>query len=163
VHPIPVLAAGGIAERRGVAAAMALGAAGVWVGTRFLVAEEAAIHPVYRERVLAADGDATVYGSEFDVGWPDAPHRVLRNSTTQALRAAPDARADARPGAHDTVARRADGSPIPRYHFAAPHAAVSGDAEAMALYAGQGVGLVRAREPAARIVEELARGLGPTG
>src|SRR6185437_9240856 len=56
VAPIPVLAAGGIADRRGVAAAVALGASGVWVGTRFLAAEEANIHPAYRARVLGSSG-----------------------------------------------------------------------------------------------------------
>ena len=49
---IPVLAAGGIADGRGIAAAMMLGAAGVQVGTRFLVAEECTVHPNYKKRVL---------------------------------------------------------------------------------------------------------------
>ena len=61
VAPVPVLAAGGIADARGVAAALALGANGVWVGTRFLAADEANIHRVYRERVLASSGDDAVY------------------------------------------------------------------------------------------------------
>src|SRR5581483_7738455 len=65
VSPVPVLAAGGIADRRGVRAAFALGAAGVWVGTRFLAADEASIHPCYRDRVFASDGDDTVCAKLF--------------------------------------------------------------------------------------------------
>ena len=57
VAPVPVLAAGGIADARGVAAALALGAKGVWVGTRCLAAEEANIHRAYRDRVFAVAGE----------------------------------------------------------------------------------------------------------
>jgi NAD(P)H-dependent flavin oxidoreductase YrpB (nitropropane dioxygenase family) len=73
VAALPVLAGGGIADQRGVSAALALGAAGVWVGTRMVAANEANIHPVYRERVLASSGDDSVYSTVFDIGWPDAP------------------------------------------------------------------------------------------
>jgi nitronate monooxygenase len=89
VEPIPVVAAGGIADGRGLAAALALGASGAWIGTRFLASNEVAIHPHYRERLLRATEDDTVYLEElFDVGWPKAPHRVLRNSTVTAWEAA---------------------------------------------------------------------------
>src|SRR3954469_22004282 len=54
VDPVPVVAAGGIADGRGLAAVLALGAAGGWVGTRFLAAREASIHDEYRQRVLEA-------------------------------------------------------------------------------------------------------------
>ena len=57
VGDTPVIAAGGIADGRGMAAALALGAAGVWVGTRFLASEEVSIHPEYQRRILAASGD----------------------------------------------------------------------------------------------------------
>ena len=89
VGPVPVFAAGGIADGRGLAAALALGASGAWIGTRFLASNEAAIHPRYRERILQATEDDTVYLEElFDIGWPNAPHRVLRNSTVAAWEAA---------------------------------------------------------------------------
>ena len=84
VAPTPVIAAGGIGDGRGVAAVLALGAAGAWVGTRFLAASEAGIHPDYRRRILAAGEADTFYGTLFDRGWPDAPHRTLRNSTVEA-------------------------------------------------------------------------------
>jgi NAD(P)H-dependent flavin oxidoreductase YrpB (nitropropane dioxygenase family) len=159
VAPVPVLAAGGIADRRGVAAAMALGAVGVWVGTRFLTAEEANIHPVYSNCVLASSGDDTVYSQLFDIGWPYAPHRSLRNSTVARWEAAGRPCARAHLGEGDIVAERADGSGVPRYHFNSPTRDMTGDVEAMALYAGECVGLVRSRLRAASIVEELAAGV----
>src|SRR6202021_2169731 len=85
---LPVLAAGGIVDRRGVAAAMALGARGVWVGTRFLAATEANIHPQYRQLVLTSHGDNTLYSELFDIGWPNAPLRTLQNATTRNWEAA---------------------------------------------------------------------------
>ncbi len=62
VAPVPVIAAGGIADGRGVAAALALGAQAVWVGTAFLAAREADVHPVYREAVLGAEAKDTHKG-----------------------------------------------------------------------------------------------------
>lgn len=162
VAPIPVLAAGGIADRRGVTAAIALGAAGVWVGTAFLAAREANIHPIYRDLLLAASGDDTLCSGLFDLGWPDAPVRTLRNSTVQEWEAAGRPSPPDRPGEGDVVAHRADGSPVPRYHFGSPTSVVRGEIEAMALYAGEGVGLVREVRPAAAIVAELAAGLPPS-
>ena len=81
VAPSPVVAAGGIADGRGLAAVMALGASAAWIGTRFLLSDECPIHPHYRERLIAAKETDTLYTSVYDVGWPDAPHRLLRNST----------------------------------------------------------------------------------
>ncbi len=57
---LPVMAAGGIADGRGVAAAMMLGACGVQMGTRFLVAEECSVHPVYKEKILKANDISTI-------------------------------------------------------------------------------------------------------
>ena len=61
VAPVPVVAAGGIADGRGLAAALALGASGAWIGTRFLASAEVAIHPHYRERLIQASEDDTIY------------------------------------------------------------------------------------------------------
>jgi nitronate monooxygenase len=159
VGTLPVLAAGGIADRRGVAAAVSLGAAGVWVGTRFLAAAEANIHPSYRDLVLAASGDDTLYSELFDVGWPNAPLRTLRNSTVRLWEKAGRPMPSQRPREGETIAFRGNGSPIPRYHFGSPTREVVGEAEAMALYAGEVVGLVHEVKPAAMIVAELATGL----
>lgn len=159
IDPLPVIAAGGISDSRGVAAALALGAAGVWVGTRFLTAVEADIHPEYRELVLRASGDDTLYSSLFNVGWNHAPLRTLKNSTVLQWERAGRPQPPNRPEEGAMIATREDGSGIPRYHFASPTRDVKGQVEAMALYAGECVGLVRSTEPAARIVRELAKGL----
>jgi nitronate monooxygenase len=159
VPAVPVLAGGGIVDRRGVAAAQALGAVGVWVGTRFLAAVEANIHLSYQNRVLASTGDDTLYSELFNIGWPNAALRTLKNSTTRNWLAAGRPAPPGRPGEGDCIARRLDGSAIPRYSFSSPTRDISGDTEGMALYAGEGVGLVRARQSAAEIVAELATGL----
>ena len=85
IDPVPVVAAGGITDGRGLAAALCLGAQAVWVGTRFLAAHEADIHPAYRARVLSAVASDTFYSSLFDGGWPDAPGRVLRKKLALLL------------------------------------------------------------------------------
>ncbi len=157
---IPVLAAGGIGDARGVAAALALGAEGVWVGTRFLLAEETPIHPLYRELLLEAEATGTVYSRVFDGGWPDAPHRTLRNSTLDTWARAGEPAPGSRPGEGEAVARRADGSEVARYASALPLAGMKGEIEALSLWAGQSVGLARDVRPAAEIVAELAAGLG---
>jgi nitronate monooxygenase len=166
VAPLPVVAAGGIADGRGLAAVLILGAGAAWMGTRFLLAEEAATHPVYREAVIAADETATAYSSLFDGGWPNAPLRALRNSTWEAWRMAGEPPPGARPGEGEVVATGEDGRDIVRYSNDSPVAGASGDVAAMALYAGQGVGLAQRTQPAAEIVrevaEEAARVLGET-
>jgi len=89
VAPLPVIAAGGIGDARGVAAVLALGAQAAWLGTRFLLAEEMPIHEEYRRRLIAAaETDPQRYPNLYSVGWPDSPHRALRNSTADAWQAA---------------------------------------------------------------------------
>jgi nitronate monooxygenase len=157
VAPVPVVAAGGIADGRGLAAVLALGAVGAWVGTRFLAASEAAIHPDYRRRILAAGEADTFFGTLFDRGWPDAPHRTLRNSTVEAWEQAGRPASGSRPGEDDEPASRLDGSPINRYASSTPTAAMAGDIEPLPHWAGQGVGLVTREESAAVIVDSLVR------
>ncbi|HST25842.1 MAG TPA: nitronate monooxygenase [Gaiellaceae bacterium] len=157
VAPVPVLAGGGIADGRGVAAALALGAQGAWIGTRFLLAEEAAVHDRYRELLLAAETEDTVHSSLFDVGWRDAPHRTLRNSTYGAWEQAGRPEPGSRPGEGEVVAQLANGADVVRYASQTPSAGVEGDVEAMSTWAGQGVGLARRVQSAAEIVRELAQ------
>jgi NAD(P)H-dependent flavin oxidoreductase YrpB (nitropropane dioxygenase family) len=152
---VPVVAAGGIADGRGVAAVLALGAAGAWVGTRFLAAQEASIHDDYRRRILEALETDTYYGDLFDGGWPHAPHRALRNSTVEEWEAAGGPASGERPGEGEDVAARGDGSPIKRYASVTPQAGMTGETEALPNWAGQGVGLVTRVQPAAEIVQEL--------
>ncbi len=156
VTPVPVIAAGGIADGRGLAAAMALGAAGAWIGTRFLASDEAAIHPRYRDRLLAAKETDTVYGTLFDIGWPDAPHRTLRNKTIEAWEIAGRPPSGKRPREGVVVAKSPDGD-IVAYQPHTPGAEDDGDIDALSMWSGQGVGLVRRVQPAAEIVHEIWR------
>ncbi len=156
VSPLPVVAAGGIADGRGLAAVLALGASAAWMGTRFLLAEEAAAHPVYRECIRQAGETDTVYSALFDGGWPNSPMRTLRNATWDSWRAAGEPAPGVRPGEGEIVARGEDGRDIARYDSDAPLVGAGGDVAAMALYAGQSVGLARRVQPAAEIVREVA-------
>src|SRR5437870_4967896 len=83
VAPVPVLAAGGIADGAGLAAALALGAEGVLIGTRFLATPEAPIPAGYKEAILASDGHNTLLTEVADIAfglvWPGAMSRVARN------------------------------------------------------------------------------------
>jgi nitronate monooxygenase len=156
VSPLPVIAAGGIGDGRGIAAALALGAKGVWIGTRFLLAEEAPVHPDYRERLLRAGGQDAAYATDlFNLGWERAPHRALRNSTRDRWEAAGSPPPGERPGEGETVAARADGTPIARYSSSMPVESISGDIEALSMWSGQGIGLADRVQPAAEIVAEL--------
>jgi len=156
VAPVPVIAAGGIGDARGVAAVLALGAQAAWLGTRFLLADEMPLHDDYRRRLIAAaETDPQWYPNLYDVGWPDSPHRALSNSTSRAWDAAgrpPDAQ---RPGAGDTIAHFASGEAIVRYEPAPPMTGTTGEIEALSMWAGQSVALARQPQSAADIVTEL--------
>ncbi len=155
VPDTPVVAAGGIGDGRGIAGALALGADGAWLGTRFLATAEANVHETYRERVTDADETETVYGTIFDEGWPGVPHRVLENETTEAYSEA-GRPAEDRPGEGDVVARGPDGTPVTRYEDSLATPEVDGDPAALPLYAGQSAGLAEEVDSAADVVDQLA-------
>src|SRR5271156_6168864 len=156
VAPLPVIAAGGIGDARGVAAVLALGAQAAWLGTRFLLAEEMPIHEDYRRRLRgASETDPQLYPNLYEVGWPDSPHRALRNSTASAWEAAGRPPLAQRPGAGDVIAHFATGDAIVRYEPAPPMVGTTGEIEALSMWAGQGVALARERQSAADIVAEL--------
>jgi NAD(P)H-dependent flavin oxidoreductase YrpB (nitropropane dioxygenase family) len=83
VAPLPVLCAGGIADGRGLAAALALGAEGVLLGTRFMATPEAPIHPNFKQAIVESDGHDTVLTEIPDLAsqrvWPGAMSRAQRN------------------------------------------------------------------------------------
>jgi len=148
---VPVVAAGGLGSARSVAAVLAAGAAAARVGTRFVAAEEADAHRAYVDALIASGPEDTVLTTTFSTFWPDAPHRVLRSCIDEALRTRDDVVA---------VVEGADGTvlPVPRLAPPSPQRGASGNIAAMAHYAGQSVGEVRRRQPAADIVAELAEG-----
>ncbi len=156
VAPLPVLAAGGIGDGRGIAAALVLGSAGVWLGTRFLASAEAQIHPLYQEKVLQACETDTCYSCLFDEGWPEAPHRVLRNSTVIEWETSGFPQSGHRPGEGEMIATAPGGRSMVRYGYALPQPGMEGDVEALALYAGQSVGLVNDVQSAGTLVKALA-------
>lgn len=159
VAPVPVIAAGGIGDCRGVAAVLALGAQAAWLGTRFLLAEEMPIHEQYRRRLIdAAETDAEWYADLYDVDWPNSPHRALRNSTATAWEAGGRPPLGSRPG-EGVIAHFASGEAIVRYEPAPPMVGTSGEIEALSMWAGQSVALARKTQPAAEIVAELVAGL----
>jgi nitronate monooxygenase len=139
----PVVAAGGIATGRGMAAALVAGAAGVWIGTPLLASTEGLNAPALRERVRGASGDETVLTRAFDVAegaaWPERwPGRALVNDFSREwhgredeLRETPDAR-------RLVVEGRRTGNP-----------------DAAPVYAGESVGLVTSERSATEVVREL--------
>jgi nitronate monooxygenase len=148
VAPVPVIAAGSIVDGRGLAAALALGADGVWVGTRFVASVESEAHPDYKKRLVAASQADAIYTEVFHVGWPpNSPHRVLKNPLTEGGSAPPGPVGSVRIG-DQTLEVPAFGSMTPTIH-------TQGRIDLMANYAGQGVELVRKVLPAAEIVQGM--------
>lgn len=135
---IPVIAAGGIADGRGFAAALALGAEGVQIGTRFICAEECPAHPRYKEKVIKA-GDRDTVACGVSTGHP------VRAIYNQFIK--------------DYLNREKEGvSPKELEELGAgkyPAAALNGDVDNGTILAGQVVGLVTKEQPAADIVHEI--------
>ena len=136
------------ASKCGFAAALAAGADGVRVGTRFVAAEEAGAHPTWTDALIAAQAKDSVFTRTFHVGWPEAPHGVLRCSIDAV---------EAYKGEIVSKVVRLDGTQfaVPRFSCAVPDRTATGHVEAMCLYAGQSVGGVKRVMPAREIVQEL--------
>ena len=158
VFELPIVASGGIGDVASARAALEAGASAVACGTAYLVAHEADVHPTYLERLLHAAATDTVLTTLFDVGWPDAPHRVLRNDTYTTWESAGRPTRGTRDGEGEVVGAR-NASPIVRYSDAQPTRSTTGDIDAMALYAGTSVGHVHQRASARAITEALALAL----
>ena len=153
---IPVVAAGGIANGKGILAALSLGAAGVSMGTRFLLSKEANVELIYQELIAKASENDTVYTERlFNIGWDDAPHRVIKNSTVNAWEDAGKPAVGNRPNENEVIAYKQNGTPIMRYSDDGPIAGTTGNLEQLALYAGQTAGLLSIVKPASEIIEEL--------
>jgi len=144
VAPVPVVAAGGIADSRGVQAAFALGASGVAVGTRLFATQEALGHPNAKQALVEKTGGDTVRARVFDhirgYDWPQ-PYtgRTLRNEFLQRWRGR-EAELDANLATEQ-----------PRYQAAA----AAGDTNTMAIYAGEGLDFIRDLPSAVEVVARL--------
>ena len=161
VKPVPVLASGGIGDGAGLARALRLGAQGVSLGTRFVASDEAWIHAVYKQRIVESSAEDTFYGELFDVWWPAAPHRVLRNTKTfEEWDAAGRPTSGARPGEGTFIgtSRRPWGEyQWPRYAPGMVTPDFDGDPEYAPMWAGESCGVVNDIKPAASIVRDLVR------
>lgn len=151
---VPVIAAGGIATGAGIARAIAAGAAGAMMGTRFVATAEAGSHDAYKAALVAASGGDTVFTNCFDLGWPYAMHRVLRNDTFVAWEAAGCPQSPNRPGEGEIV-YRGNGEDFPRYNDTPPMQGATGALASACQYAGMGVGDIRSVEPVALLMERL--------
>jgi nitronate monooxygenase len=143
VAPVPVVAAGGIGDGRGIAAALILGADAVWLGTRFLATHEAGMSELHKARVLAATGDDTVLTEIFDLAtgmpWPDGvAGRAIRNRFVERWESRED---EIRAW---TSEERAE------YRRAS-----AGDADEQAIWAGEAARFVTRAEGAGDVVRDL--------
>jgi NAD(P)H-dependent flavin oxidoreductase YrpB (nitropropane dioxygenase family) len=159
VSPTPVVAAGGIADGRGLAAALALGAEGVVLGTRLLATTECNAHERYKQRVLAASEEDTVRTTLFGNGWPNAPHRTLRTAFVEQWFAEEKRGSENRSDEPVIGQVTLGGMRVPLQRFATipPARDAEGDIEAMAFLAGQSAGLVQQIKPAGDVIREMVQ------
>lgn len=134
---VPVVAAGGIVDGRGLAAALAAGCQGAWIGTRYLATPEAEVHAAAKERVLAAGTTDTVITKAYS----GKSMRVLRNELTDEWDAKPTLPFPLQLAATEGLARRG---------------LEAGEVQRGAVQAGQGVGLVDRIEPAGDLTRRIA-------
>jgi nitronate monooxygenase len=145
VSPIPVIAAGGIADGRGLAASLMLGAQGVLMGTRFYASDEALGQDAAKQRIAAARGDETARTRVFDIvrgyAWsPAHPGRALHNHFMERW----DGREDDLAAALETE------------RAAYQNAAREGNYDTAVVWAGEAVDLIRKVESAAALVERIS-------
>jgi nitronate monooxygenase len=147
----PVLAAGGLVDGDDLAAVMALGAQGGVFGTAFLATQESFAHDYHKRRIVEAAPGVTVRTYDFHINWPpNAAVRVLPNSVTRGERGDPMA-----VGARQVIGAEGD-RPIYLFSTDSPLRSMTGDFEAMALYAGQGCGRISDVPPAGERLRTIA-------
>jgi NAD(P)H-dependent flavin oxidoreductase YrpB (nitropropane dioxygenase family) len=159
VKPVPVIASGGIGDGAGLARALQYGAQGVSLGTRFVACDETWVHPAYKQRIVDGRADDTVLNTLYDVPWPDAPHRTLRNKTYREWVAAGRPPSGSRPGEGTSIGHRTtmsgEWAEWPRYAIGTAPPDFDGDIEYAPLWAGESINEVNDIKPAADIVRDL--------
>ena len=149
---VPILAAGGIVDGSGLAAALRWGAQGVVVGTGFLATRESFAHDYHKLRIVEAKPGETIHTEAFHVNWPKgAAVRVLPNSVTRGEHGNPFC-------AERRIIGQEGDRPIYLFSTDSPLRNMSGDFEAMALYAGQGAGLITSIPSAADRLNTIVGG-----
>ncbi|MEW2392551.1 nitronate monooxygenase [Streptomyces venezuelae] len=153
-----VLAAGGITDGRQVAAALCLGADGVWVGTRLVASREAQVHPEHHRRLIASQGEDTVRTGIFGPEWPGFnPMRVQRDRVVEEW----SDRLGEVPAVRDSLEQvgttvvQGEETVLRKFNVLPPGPATEADWEEMPWLMGQGVGLVHDIRPAGDIVREV--------
>ncbi|MFI1676073.1 NAD(P)H-dependent flavin oxidoreductase [Streptomyces sp. NPDC020607] len=153
-----VLAAGGITDGRQVAAALCLGADGVWVGTRMAATREAHVHPEHHRRLIACLGEDTVLTGIFGPEWPEFnPMRVQRDRVVAEWH---DCAAEV-PTARDSLEQvgttvfQGEETVLRKFNVLPPVPATEADWEEMPWLMGQGVGLIHDIRPAGDVVREM--------
>jgi nitronate monooxygenase len=152
---VPVVAAGGIVDGRGLAAALTIGACGAWMGTRFVASEESGSHPGYKQMIVKSGLSDLVETTLFDGGWPNSPHRVIANSTFERWVAAGCPPTGSRPGEGERIGTFPGGAPMLRYNVSAPWESMDGDWEAGPLYAGTSAALITSIEPVGQLLARI--------
>ena len=161
IAPVPVLAAGGIADGRGVVAAVALGAEGAWIGTRFLASAEADAHEDYKKKLVKARVDGTTRHWVFGLDFPNAPVRGLRNRIVLEHEGAdqPPPYKGLDPATLPEIGTTelfGQSIPLIKYTGLPPTSKTSGDLEQMSLLAGESVGLINDVPSASEITRRFA-------
>lgn len=154
-----MLAAGGIVDGRGLAAALALGADGAWIGTRFVATTESDAHPEWKARLVAADGTHTIRTHVFGRHHPEFnPMRVLRNAVVAQWHD----RIDEIPTDNTNepligeMTMFGQLQPLHRFQHLAPMEGASGNFEELPLLCGEGVGGIRDVAPAGEVLERIS-------
>jgi nitronate monooxygenase len=159
LQALPVLASGGIGDAPGVARALAMSAAGVSLGTRFVACDETWLHLAYKERIVNARAEDTMLNELYDYDWPNAPHRTLRNKTYDEWHAAGRPPRGSKPGEGTPIGHltNAMGQRVEwmRYAIGTASPDFDGDIEYAPLWAGESCSVVNDIRPAADIVRDL--------
>ncbi len=152
----PVLASGGIATGFDIRKVINTGAAGAVLGTRFLATKESEYHNDYKNALVQAKENSTVFTNCFNKDW-DALHRVLKNKTYERWQAAGCPTHGSKPGESDIVATGPDDFKIERYMTTPPLKYFKGSITDLAMYAGQGVHKVNNIPAVHELIQQLWR------
>lgn len=151
---IPVLASGGISSGHEIRNAINNGAAGAVMGSRFIAAKESDISNFYKQKLIEAKKNSTVYTNCFNHDW-NAMHRVLRNSTFLNWEAEGCPLEGNKPQEGEVIAKLPNGDDIYRYSGHGPWEGVTGDLEGLCMYAGEGAYKINDIPSANELIERI--------